>query len=95
MRGGERTDEGDGVVAGAAGERLDVGTVRVLAKLPRVRLSLPAPRSIVPLLIAAPRVTVSAPPPPVMVSVLELSRCRYRWPRPGVAAGAEVDRAVA
>ena len=48
-----------------------LATVTVLAKLPRVRLSLPVPRSIEPLLIAAPRVTVSAPVPPVMVSVLE------------------------
>jgi hypothetical protein len=49
---------------------LMLATVRVLAKLPRVRLSLPLPRSIEPLLIAVPRVTVSAPVPPVMVSVL-------------------------
>ena len=42
-------------------------TVAELAQLPSVRVSLPAPRSIEPALMAAPRVTVSAPEPPIRV----------------------------
>ena len=41
--------EGDGVVAGAAGEGLDVGDGGGVGEVPRVRVSLPAPRSTEPL----------------------------------------------
>ena len=46
-------------------------TVRVLATLPSVRLSAPAPRLIEPVVCAAPSVMVSARVPPVMVSMLD------------------------
>ncbi len=73
-----------------------LATVTVLAKLPRVRLSLPAPRSIEPLLIAVPRVMVSAPLPPVMVSVLDTVAALVPSNEgQGVAAAAEIDRALA
>ena len=72
-----------------------LATVTVLAKLPRVRLSLPVPRSIEALLSAAPRVTVSLPVPPVMVSVLAtVAAVGAVGESEGVAAGAEIDRAV-
>ena len=45
-------------------------TEAVLAKLPRVRVSLPAARSMEAAAAAAPRVMVSAPVPPVRVSTL-------------------------
>ena len=44
-----------------------LATVAVLAKLPKVSTSLPAPRSMEALAAAAPRVTVSAPVPPSSV----------------------------
>ena len=46
-------------------------TVAVLAKLPKVSVSLPPPRSIETLATAVERVTVSAPVPPSRLSVLE------------------------
>ena len=58
---GERRAQRDGVGAGAAGERLDVGDGGVLAKLPKGQVSVPAPRSIDAVGDAAPRVMVSAP----------------------------------
>ena len=70
-------------------------TVAVLAKLPRVSLSVPAPRSIEALEAMAPRVTVSAPVPPVMVSTLvTVSGVGAVGEGQGVAAGAEIDGAV-
>ena len=69
--------------------------VTVLAKLPRVRLSLPAPRSIEPLLIAAPRMTVSAPVPPSRVSAFEtVALFGATGQGQTVAAGAEIDRTL-
>ena len=47
-----------------------LASVAELAKLPRMSLSAPAPRSMAALTAAAPRVTVSAPVPPVMLSIL-------------------------
>ena len=45
--------------------------VAVLAKAPRVRASLPTPRSMLALATAAPNVMLSLPEPPVTVSVFE------------------------
>ena len=67
---GDRGGEGDGVVAGAAGDGLDVGDGGGVGAVPRVRVSVPAPRSIGAVAMAAPRVMMSAPVPPVRVSTL-------------------------
>ena len=61
-----------------------LATVAVLAKLPRVRLSLPAPRSMLALEAPAPRVMVSLPVPPVSgLDVADGERCWRRWPGSG------------
>ena len=57
-------------------------TVPVFAAPAKVSLLDPVPRSIdTPVVSAAPRVMVSAPVPPVMVSVLETVACWCRWRR--------------
>ena len=70
-------------------------TVAVLAKLPRVSVSVPAPRSTEALEAAAARVTVSAPVPPVRVSTLATVAVLATLARVSVsAAGGEVDGGV-
>ena len=70
-----------------------LATVAVLAKLPKVRLSLPAPRSMEALTAAAPRVMVSAPVPPISVVVFLTVPVLATLARVSLlAAGAEVDR---
>ncbi len=68
-------------------------TVAVLVALARVRVSLPAPRSMEPLETAAPRVMASVPEPPIRVLVL-LTVAVLPPAASGqfVDAGAEIDR---
>ena len=79
--GGQRGAEGDGVGAGAAGDGLGtLATVAALVKLPKVRVSLPPPRSMEAATAAAVRVTMSAPVPPMRVSTFVSGErcCRRR-----------------
>ena len=87
--------ERDDVVLRAAGDGLDVGHgQRVGAADDRVSASVPAPRSIDAGVSAAPRVIVSAPVPPVIVSTLATVTLLVPLTRvSAVGAGAEVDRA--
>ena len=88
--------QGDGVGAGAADQCVDVLDRAGVGDVGQGQLLLPAPRSTdMPVVSALPRVMLSVPVPPVMVSVLATVAVLAKLPRVRrVAAGAEVDAGV-
>ncbi len=94
---GDGGAEKDGVGAGAADQGLNVGHgAGVATPAASVSLLAPVPRSTCMAVVrAVPRVTVSAPVPPVMVSVLAtVAELVSVGEGQGVLAGAEIDGAV-